>query len=396
MSVMITRKLWALALLLIPLDLAAQTNIGSRTADVNSIIDFSGAATVRPMPVGTVLPGTCTVGDHFFKSNATAGQNINACTSANTWTQEGGSGGSGSGQVCPAVRTNATTITIASGASSTTPCVLGYGNVTFRFTAAITCIISANGGTLRMYMDIGGVVYCGYGGGTFAGGNVTSSGGTTAFPITAYANDVLRLGAWTATAGTWDVAGSVKDEAEASAAAACAQGSGISVSFDGKTCTISSLGSAYFYFKGPQAAVTQTGSNVDVFPAITGVSALAAGGCYLIEAGLINDGGAGVTIAFSVSVDSTSVYTAYSGTGIADNIQLKVLYCNQNGVQNAQTAVSYPTYYGNSPNAPASTLSTTYTATPTAVDWTTTHTIHIYTNIASGTITPKFVHIVTQ
>lgn len=41
--------------------------------------------------IGTVLPAACTVGQRFFKTNATAGQNIYACTSANIWTQQGGS-----------------------------------------------------------------------------------------------------------------------------------------------------------------------------------------------------------------------------------------------------------------------------------------------------------------
>ncbi len=40
-------------------------------------------------PRGTTLPTYCAVGDHFFKTNATAGQNEYLCTTANTWTQVG-------------------------------------------------------------------------------------------------------------------------------------------------------------------------------------------------------------------------------------------------------------------------------------------------------------------
>lgn len=38
-------------------------------------------------PRGTVIPTYCAVGDHFFKTDNTAGQNEYLCTAANTWTQ---------------------------------------------------------------------------------------------------------------------------------------------------------------------------------------------------------------------------------------------------------------------------------------------------------------------
>ena len=40
---------------------------------------------------GNTLPATCVVGQQFFKTNATAGQNLYGCTSTNTWTAQGGS-----------------------------------------------------------------------------------------------------------------------------------------------------------------------------------------------------------------------------------------------------------------------------------------------------------------
>lgn len=39
---------------------------------------------------GTTTPSICSIGQLFFKTNATAGQNIYGCTAANTWTVEGG------------------------------------------------------------------------------------------------------------------------------------------------------------------------------------------------------------------------------------------------------------------------------------------------------------------
>lgn len=54
------------------------------------------AATRTSIQTGTSLPATCVVGDLYFKSNATAGQNIYECQTTNTWTQQLNSGG-GSG-----------------------------------------------------------------------------------------------------------------------------------------------------------------------------------------------------------------------------------------------------------------------------------------------------------
>lgn len=46
----------------------------------------------RRIIAGTEVPATCAVGDVFFDTDATAGQNIYGCTSVNTWTlQSGGS-----------------------------------------------------------------------------------------------------------------------------------------------------------------------------------------------------------------------------------------------------------------------------------------------------------------
>jgi hypothetical protein len=64
-------------------------------------VDFSGGAHTLPAKAGTGAgkPSTCSVGEQYFATDATAGQNLFGCTSANTWTLEagssGGSGGSG-------------------------------------------------------------------------------------------------------------------------------------------------------------------------------------------------------------------------------------------------------------------------------------------------------------
>jgi hypothetical protein len=57
-------------------------------------VDASGATQFFPKS-GTSLPATCTVGEVFNKTNATAGQNWYFCTATNTWTQQLNSGGGG-------------------------------------------------------------------------------------------------------------------------------------------------------------------------------------------------------------------------------------------------------------------------------------------------------------
>lgn len=56
----------------------------------------------RSVVAGTTLPATCSVGQIFFKTNATAGSNLYGCTSTNTWTLLGGS----SGGTCPSGAAN--------------------------------------------------------------------------------------------------------------------------------------------------------------------------------------------------------------------------------------------------------------------------------------------------
>jgi len=65
----------------------AQTRIDLRTQAKS--VDFSGAASTKPSKTGTVLPGTCSVGETFLKTDAPAGQNLYACTASNVWTVQG-------------------------------------------------------------------------------------------------------------------------------------------------------------------------------------------------------------------------------------------------------------------------------------------------------------------
>jgi hypothetical protein len=62
-------------------------------------VDNSGATRTAPAKVTTSSPGTCTVGDFIFRSDATAGQNLFFCTATNTFTQQLNSGSSSGGGV---------------------------------------------------------------------------------------------------------------------------------------------------------------------------------------------------------------------------------------------------------------------------------------------------------
>lgn len=64
-----------------------QTQIDLRTQGKN--IDFSSAARTRPSKTGTLLPGACTIGETFLKTDAAAGKNLYICTATNVWTVQG-------------------------------------------------------------------------------------------------------------------------------------------------------------------------------------------------------------------------------------------------------------------------------------------------------------------
>jgi hypothetical protein len=79
---------------LIAVSAAAQTQVDLRTQ--SKAVDFSAANLTKPMAAGTALPSTCSTGQMFFVTSASAGQNVFGCTATNSWSLEaGGSGGGG-------------------------------------------------------------------------------------------------------------------------------------------------------------------------------------------------------------------------------------------------------------------------------------------------------------
>ena len=63
---------------------SGQTLVNLATQAKN--IDFSNAPTTKPVKTGAALPATCSVGELFFNTSASAGQNLYGCGTPNTWT----------------------------------------------------------------------------------------------------------------------------------------------------------------------------------------------------------------------------------------------------------------------------------------------------------------------
>jgi hypothetical protein len=60
-----------------------QTMVDLQTQARN--IDFSGAVSTRPFPVGATLPPVCTIGQTYFRSDARPGHNLYLCAATNSW-----------------------------------------------------------------------------------------------------------------------------------------------------------------------------------------------------------------------------------------------------------------------------------------------------------------------
>ncbi len=93
--------------------------------------DASGAASTSPTKVGTSVPATCVVGDLFFKSDATAGQNLYQCQSTNVFTQQLNSGGGGGGDALVANPLSQFASTTSAQLATTISNETGTGALTF-------------------------------------------------------------------------------------------------------------------------------------------------------------------------------------------------------------------------------------------------------------------------
>jgi hypothetical protein len=104
---------------------ASPTLTGTLTAaniTATGAIDFSGGTHTSPFKVGTVSakPATCTTGELYFATDATAGQQIYECSSTNTWTQQLSGGGGNSFSTITVTGGAGTLATFTGGATTST------------------------------------------------------------------------------------------------------------------------------------------------------------------------------------------------------------------------------------------------------------------------------------
>ena len=102
---------------------------------------WSAAVSYFPQPQkGTVaeLPATCVVGQEYFATNATAGQNKYFCTATNTWTQQLNSGGGGGAGITRTVVSYSATPTFIRSSQIQIWEITLTGNVTSSTTSGVT------------------------------------------------------------------------------------------------------------------------------------------------------------------------------------------------------------------------------------------------------------------
>jgi hypothetical protein len=68
---------------------------GNPLIGLATTIDLGAKVAVTPWRIGPTAPATCTIGQAFYDTDAPPGQNLMACTAANTWTLQSGGGGGG-------------------------------------------------------------------------------------------------------------------------------------------------------------------------------------------------------------------------------------------------------------------------------------------------------------
>jgi hypothetical protein len=167
-------------------------------------VDFTAAASTRPFKSGAALPASCSVGEMFYLSNATAGSNVYGCTASNSWTLEAGEGAQSGAQLTDlvATRTSATSLTIGGNCSVAAPCNVRFGSAVHAYTTPTSATISAGTGTAYIFLDASGNLTVGH------NLTVTCASGCLAAPgVSAFPSNSIPLFTWTATNGTWDASG---------------------------------------------------------------------------------------------------------------------------------------------------------------------------------------------
>ncbi|MEN6533615.1 MAG: hypothetical protein ABFD60_12210 [Bryobacteraceae bacterium] len=256
----------------------SQTQIDLRTQGKRP--DFAASKATRPAQTGATLPETCGEGELFFKTGATAGQNLYGCTSSNTWkilgdyrdpvfedestplTPRYTFNFAGSAIECTddptnsrinctvpgsaavrhelqVVRSSATQLTIQPNCSANAPCNLAWGNTTAQFTAPCTVTITGGTetGTARIYYKADGTIYAGH---DITAANIAVSGpGCAAVAsVSAFPPDSFIGYQWPITSGNFDAAVATFDKRPFLSMKGLTGGHGVVVSETNGTATV--------------------------------------------------------------------------------------------------------------------------------------------------------------
>jgi len=256
----------------------SQTQIDLRTQGKRP--DFAASKATRPAQTGATLPETCGEGELFFKTGATAGQNLYGCTSSNTWkilgdyrdpvfedestplTPRYTFNFAGSAIECTddptnsrinctvpgsaavrhelqVVRSSATQLTIQPNCSANAPCNLAWGNTTAQFTAPCTVTITGGTetGTARIYYKADGTIYAGH---DITAANIAVSGpGCAAVAsVSAFPPDSFIGYQWPITSGNFDAAAATFDKRPFLSMKGLTGGHGLAVSETNGTATV--------------------------------------------------------------------------------------------------------------------------------------------------------------
>lgn len=174
-------------------------------------VDFSGASATKPFKSGSGLPSTCAQGEMYYRLDASAGMNVYGCTASNSWTlEQGPPAASMASQLGDFVvtRTNATTLAIGAGCSTSTPCTARFGALVYSFGSGATVTISGGSGLAFVYISSAGALTVGHNVTASCGSGCTAQSGVTAFPA-----DAIPLFTWSATSGSWDATGGADQRA---------------------------------------------------------------------------------------------------------------------------------------------------------------------------------------
>jgi hypothetical protein len=363
---------------------AGQTQVDLRSQSKS--VDFSAIPGTKPFQTGAALPGTCNVGQVFFLTTATGGQNIFGCSAVNTWTTQTALSPGTTIEASGTLVGTRSTVDLSSG-----PGIVLVANDTG---AAIsiqpsldTSFVQTLGGHQR-----GTAVLCTSAGGSathyscslsptlpqYTAGmlvnwlpDTTAAGGATTINIDTLGAKSVTLADGTANATTADIVA----------------GHMYFLWYDGSVFRLINRGrtdtpGGFANVQASTSPIAQNGADVAVYT-INNVPALAAGACYRLffgESSTVS----GITV--KLFVDSTLIATPIVASG-ASRVQGSILYCNQQGTQSVQSLVYLtPLFTGTEPSAQYSNKDEIVN-TPPPVDWSVSHSLYFMASGAGGFVT---------